>query len=105
MSRSSRISLVLLTALTAAGGVCAEVLKLGDTAPVVVHKGERPERGMSAEQVESRFGPPVKKIPPVGDPPIARWEYPGYTVYFEGRYVLHAVDHRAEGPSTEPTQP
>lgn len=105
MSCSSRISLVLLTALLAAGGVCAEVLKLDDATPVVVHKGERPERGMSAEQVERRFGPPLKKVPAVGDPPIGRWEYPGYTVYFEGRYVLHAVDHRAQGAGAEPSQP
>jgi hypothetical protein len=30
-------------------------------------------------------------VAPVGQPPIERWEYPGFIVYFEYRNVLHSV--------------
>lgn len=50
-----------------------------------------PVRGMSMNAVESRFGAPREKLGPVGEPPITRWVYADYTVYFEGRYVIHTV--------------
>ena len=52
---------------------------------------EHPTRGMSMEKVEAKFGAPVNRIPAVGDPPITRWEYPGFIVYFEHNLVLHSV--------------
>ena len=42
-------------------------------------------------QVESKYGSPVSKKAAVGDPPISRWEYQGFTVYFENDRVIHAV--------------
>ena len=53
-----------------------------------------PGRGMLKDQVEQRFGDPSEKIPPVGEPPISRWVYPGYTVYFEYDHVIHSVRNR-----------
>jgi hypothetical protein len=50
-----------------------------------------PERGASMAQVEQRFGVPTQRISPVGQPPIARWVYPSFVVYFEGNLVIHAV--------------
>lgn len=50
-----------------------------------------PGRGMTMEQVEARFGAPNEKVPAVGEPPISRWVYGDYTVYFERDIVLHAV--------------
>lgn len=55
---------------------------------------ERPARGDSMAQVEARFGAPEQAIPAVGQPPVTRWVYPDYTVYFEGDRVLHAVARR-----------
>ncbi len=52
-----------------------------------------PSRGMSMSEVQKRFGAPLVKRAAVGEPPIARWVYQSYTVYFEGKYVLHAVLH------------
>ncbi len=46
---------------------------------------------MSMETVESRWGAPVTKRSAIGDPPITRWEYPAFVVYFEYRNVIHAV--------------
>lgn len=54
---------------------------------------EMPARGMSMSSVSQRFGNPTKKIAPVGEPPISRWIYDKYTVYFEGQYVIHSVLH------------
>jgi hypothetical protein len=34
-------------------------------------------------------------VPAVGEPPISRWEYTGYTVYFEHDLVLHSVIQHA----------
>ncbi len=50
-----------------------------------------PTRGMTMATVESRYGPPVTRRAAVGDPPITRWEYPDYIVFFEYNHVIHAV--------------
>jgi hypothetical protein len=55
---------------------------------------ERPSRGMSKETVLGRFGQPETWTEAVGEPPISRWIYPSYTVYFERDRVLHAVSRR-----------
>ena len=54
----------------------------------------RPVRGMSMERVAERYGEPVQRIPAVGIPPISRWVYDGYTVYFEDQFALTSVIHR-----------
>ena len=54
----------------------------------------RPTRGMTKARVESKFGSPTSKVAAVGDPPISRWEYPEYVVYFEYDHVIHAVRKR-----------
>lgn len=55
-----------------------------------------PGRGMTMEQVEERFGAPQQKNAAVGTPPITTWVYKKFTVYFEDRYVIHAVFHKPE---------
>lgn len=54
---------------------------------------ERPARGSSKEQVSSRFGAPSDRVSAVGEPPISRWVYTDFTVYFDGEYVIHSVIH------------
>jgi len=53
-----------------------------------------PYRGMNMSQVESQFGYPSQNLAPTGTPPIARWIYERFTVYFEDQYVIHSVQHR-----------
>jgi hypothetical protein len=53
-----------------------------------------PANGMTMKMVEKWFGKPTQKYPPVGDPPITRWEYPEYTVYFEYDKVITSVYKR-----------
>jgi len=50
-----------------------------------------PGRGMTMEMVQKRFGEALTKEPAVGTPPISRWIYKDFTVYFESEYVIHAV--------------
>ena len=55
---------------------------------------QRPSRGQSKATVEQRFGQPTRMVAAVGEPPISRWEYPGFVVYFEFDHVIHAVPRR-----------
>ena len=54
----------------------------------------RPNRGMSMEQVKREYGEPSLMHPQVGDPPITRWDYSDYSVFFEYQHVLTAVVHQ-----------
>src|ERR1700733_13804218 len=58
-----------------------------------------PTRGMTMNQVSSKFGAPVSKVPAVGMPPTSRWEYPGFIVYFEADHVIHSVVSESSAPS------
>lgn len=60
-----------------------------------------PAAGVSAETVRVQFGEPRSTVPAVGEPPISRWVYDGYTVYFEYDRVIHAVVHR-DSPAAQP---
>ncbi|PCI22956.1 MAG: hypothetical protein COB62_00655 [Piscirickettsiaceae bacterium] len=51
----------------------------------------RPKRGQTMQQVESQFGAAIKKQGSVGAPPITRWNYDGFSVYFENNIVIHSV--------------
>jgi hypothetical protein len=60
-------------------------------APAAQLAGTVPLRGMNMANVEHIFGTPVLKYDAVGKPPITRWDYPDYVVYFEYNMVLHTV--------------
>ncbi len=51
----------------------------------------RPTRGASMATVEARFGSPSQQQAAVGAPPITRWDYPGFVVFFEHDRVIHTV--------------
>ena len=61
-----------------------------------------PARGMTMSQVANKFGAPVTKIPAVGNPPISRWDYPGFVVYFERDHVIHSVVSEAASDDAAP---
>ena len=50
-----------------------------------------PTSGTSEKQVLGDFGAPQLRSSPVGDPPITRWEYSQFVVYFEYDRVIHSV--------------
>ena len=55
-----------------------------------------PGNGLSKQQVAQRWGEPMQQYAAVGEPPITRWRYADYSVYFEYDRVISAVLHDAE---------
>jgi len=80
-----------LTLALAAGPLLAETLVVGDQVQVRPVTRELPHRGASMSAVESQFGAPKARHEAVGKPPITRWDYEGFSVYFEYQHVVHAV--------------
>lgn len=65
--------------------------------PPAVSSVAAPVRGTSMNAVEARYGAPVERYAPVGQPPITRWVYPSFVVFFEYSHVVHAVTRRPAG--------
>jgi len=90
------------TVLAALGVACglavapsfAQDLQMAE-APAAEARADMPTRGTSMAQVEARFGAPAERYAAVGQPPITRWVYPSFVVYFEYQHVVHAVAVRA----------
>jgi hypothetical protein len=55
-----------------------------------------PVNGMTTVDVRARYGEPVTTDAAIGDPPITRWEYDRWSVYFEYDIVLFTVLHKGE---------
>jgi hypothetical protein len=86
-----RYRYLLLAAVFASGLAGAETIAVDTGIAVKESDVATPARGMTMDQVASKFGAPVTKVPAVGKPPISRWEYPGFIVYFEATHVIHSV--------------
>ena len=54
----------------------------------------KPRNGESMSKVQESYGEPIERTAAVGEPPITRWRYSEFTVYFENDKVIHAVVHR-----------
>jgi len=67
-------------------------------APAAAARDAVPTRGMTMAQVEARFGAPAQRFDAVGRPPITRWVYPGFVVFYEYQHVVHAVAVRPAPP-------
>ena len=81
--------------ITTTALIMAGILSL----PVMSSAADVPSRGMSQKAVKQSFGQPNEIVPGVGNPPISRWVYEGFTVYFEGNFALHAVQHQRPKPA------
>src|ERR1700736_2407164 len=83
------------TALIGIGGVAesswAETIAVDNGIAVKGSDVATPARGLTMDEVATKFGSPVSKVPAVGNPPISRWDYPGLVVYFEREHVIHSV--------------
>jgi hypothetical protein len=80
-----------IAAALVAGTAGAETIVVNDQVMVRESTVERPARGTSMSGVEARFGAPQNRHATVGQPPITRWDYAGFSVFFEGERVIHAV--------------
>jgi len=61
------------------------------TSEATEYSVQLPGRGMTMEAVQNRFGEAVEKFSAVGEPPISKWVYKDFSVYFESEFVIHAV--------------
>jgi len=100
--RALTVSAVIATAVAGIAPIGRADIVASDQGIAVRDAGvAAPARGMSMSQVATKFGDPVSKVPAVGTPPISRWEYSSFVVYFERDHVIHAVVSGA-GPTTDP---
>jgi hypothetical protein len=88
MAKLRTMTLIALL-FAAMGTASADTLRM-DGASAMSADG-RPSRGMTQASVESKYGSPASVKAPVGDPPITRWEYQDFVVFFEYDKVIHAV--------------
>lgn len=79
-------------------GAYAEVLRIPISLQGTVTI-DMPQHGDSQQQVINRFGEPLVRKAAVGQPPITRWDYTGFSVYFEYSTVINSVKkHQAKHP-------
>jgi len=86
--------LVLITALFTMPPLVVGDTLLLDVIAETSDSMPHPARGQTMEQVYNKFGQARQEIPAVGKPPITRWVYEKFTVYFEYDRVIKTVIHR-----------
>ena len=79
------LTLVVAGTVQAAGDVL--LIESIQSAPSI----NTPRNGLTMGQVRQQFGDPASTVAAVGEPPISRWEYTGFSVFFEHDLVLHSV--------------
>ncbi len=95
--RNLHLPLLSLLGLSvfAVSPVAADTLIVEGLEAAQATRAERPARGMTMDQVTRRWGEPTGRDAAVGEPPITRWSYAGFVVYFEHQHVVHTVTSRS----------
>lgn len=89
MFRNTFKSIAVIAFLVTAGTVSADVLLIEEVRERM--QRDLPENGLTKSEVEQRYGRPNERRAPVGEPPISRWLYDDYSVYFEYDLVIESV--------------
>jgi len=93
--KTRRISAAMLCSLALSLGTAsiamAETVVVDDQVQVRDSSVAKPKRGITMTQVQAKFGAPVSKHDAVGKPPITRWDYQGFSVFFEHDRVIDSV--------------
>jgi hypothetical protein len=92
----TRILAAVLCGCALVSAAVAETLVVNDEVQVRQSQLDRPKRGLTMDQVEKQFGAPPTRHPAVGgssqaQPPITRWDYNGFSVFFERDRVIDSV--------------
>jgi hypothetical protein len=87
----ARILAALLCGCAVASPAFADTVVVNDQVQVRESQTPTPHRGSTMSDVEKQFGAPATRHPTVGEPPITRWDYSGFAVFFERDRVIHAV--------------
>lgn len=91
--------LVLVGSMLAASIIHADTLSIPVGEQTGAQATSLPKRGASFDAVTRGWGEPVKRHAAVGQPPITRWDYSGFSVYFEYSHVIDSVrQHTAKAP-------
>lgn len=94
------LKLLICASLCLSVNLHAEVLRIPISEQGVSHTG-LPTHGEQQAQVIKQFGQPDKRHASVGHPPITRWDYADFSVYFEGTTVVNSVkSHQPRRPVT-----
>jgi hypothetical protein len=88
--RNAWLAAIGLACATGAMVSSAQTLQMADP-PAARPAVATPARGTSMAEVEARYGAPSQRFDAIGQPPITRWVYPSFVVYFEHSHVVHAV--------------
>lgn len=89
--RTRIITIALVSCLWSAGPAFSDTLLIEGVDAARQTAGERPARGSTMASVEARFGSPNSRSGAVGRPPITRWDYSDFVVFFEYDHVVHSV--------------
>jgi hypothetical protein len=89
--RTLVIALAVVACMYNAGNALADTLLIEGVSAAQATVAERPSRGSSMASVEARFGTPASRSGAVGQPPITRWDYADFVVFFEYDHVVHSV--------------
>ncbi len=92
----TRILAAVLCSCALASAALAETIVVNEQVQVRDSQLERPRRGSTMDQVEKQFGAPATRHAAVGgssqqQPPITRWDYSGFSVFFERDRVIDSV--------------
>jgi hypothetical protein len=73
-----------------------DIVMPADSAATAPSAVSLPAKGQTMAQVSKRYGEPQQKHAPAGGdaprhPPITRWDYAGFSVFFEHAHVVDAV--------------
>src|SRR5215472_17322541 len=92
----TRILAALLAGCGVAGSALADTVVVNNQVQVRQTQLECPKRGLTMSEVEQHFGAPVTRHAAAGGdtpkhPPITRWDYSGFSVFFEHDRVIDSV--------------
>ena len=86
----------LLLAFACCSPAFADVLSVPEETAATPRRANLPRKGETMQNVLRRYGEPRQKHAPAGGdaprhPPITRWDYDGFSVFFEHAHVIDAV--------------
>lgn len=84
--------LAILAGFAVSGVLSADVLLIEEVRQA--GNMDVPVNGMTTSEVRAHYGEPATVHAAVGDPPITRWDYGQWSVYFEYDIVLFTVLHK-----------
>ena len=85
---------ILVAAMGTSSAWADEVTMPAAAEPAASVPVSTPSRGITMHKVESEYGSPSERHAAIGSPPITRWDYPGFSVFFERDHVIHSVVSR-----------